>query len=185
MAMLLLDRATASNEGSRAPSLCAWLRGDWALLFSHPDDFAQYDVEADRWLVLLQQTFTDARTRAIAIASDAHSHQGWLSHINAGCTRVRLTAASPWSHIVDFRSRALRKAIACTETRFVMIIDASLRLRRTFAYSRHDRVPSVFDLIEMAVRVRERSVASDDVRVPSRQPASVRRSRSVLAARCS
>ena len=39
------DRAT----GHLLPgSLRTWLHGNWALLFSHPDDFAYHNFETDR-----------------------------------------------------------------------------------------------------------------------------------------
>ena len=56
MTMLLLETKRVAREGglfAHPVSLRSWLAGDWGLLFSHADDFAQYHIEADRWLVLI------------------------------------------------------------------------------------------------------------------------------------
>ena len=74
-------------------SLRAWLNDDWALLFSHPDDFAQHDVEADRWLVLLHDAFAAAGVRPIALGSSSSAGAfGWLTQVNADSARVSLAS---------------------------------------------------------------------------------------------
>ena len=181
---LLLDREDSAREGSHAPSLHAWLNGDWALLFSHPDDFAQYDLEADRWLTLLEHALVAARVRPIALASNVRGGlQGWIAHVNGANVRVQLARAGQQSHVMDFRPHALRESIARAQTRFVMIIDESLRLRRTFAYALGNQLPPLFDLITMALKVRGRSVASGEPRAASHILAPVGPCRRLLAAR--
>jgi hypothetical protein len=172
MATLFLDRDGARMERrpAMACSLRAWLGGDWGLLFSHPDDFAQYDVEADRWLVLLRDAFAASRVHPIALGSPSSAGaSGWLAHVNGASARVSLAETSSPTHIADFQQRALRETIERSTARFVMMIDHRPRLRRTFEYSVHDRRPSLFDLIATAVKVRtgivERSV---HVAAPSR-----------------
>ncbi len=153
MATLLLDLDGVCTERRFATtcSLRAWLKGAWGLLFSHPDDFAQYDIEADRWLVLLHDAFAEAHVRPIAVGSAASSAgaSGWLAHVSAA-----LADPHPLLQIADFQPHALRDAIERGSPRFVMTIDEGVRLRRTFEYSAHDRRPSLFDLIATAAKVR-------------------------------
>ena len=98
MATLLLDRDGVCTERRFATtcSLRAWLKGAWGLLFSHPDDFAQYDIEADRWLVLLHDAFAEAHVRPIAVGSAASSAgaSGWLAHVNAALADPHAVSAA-------------------------------------------------------------------------------------------
>jgi hypothetical protein len=158
MTMLLLETERVAREGglfAHPVSLRSWLAGDWGLLFSHPDDFAQYDIEADRWLVLIQEAFATARLRPFGLARhpDATLH-GWIAEVNGGARSVTLTERRYWPHIADFRTHALRDSVQRSRSRFVMILDAELQLRRTVFYSPSRRLPSVFDLISMAEKAR-------------------------------
>ncbi len=167
MAMLLLDRNAPHSDGASIAVQCLrdWLGGDWGLLFSHPDDFAQYGIEADRWLILLLQAFSEARTRPIALQSasrfrPSESANGWLVRVNGGAARVCLEATRCSPKASDLRAHVLREAIARIDSRFVMIIDEGLRPRRTFTYSLQDRRRSLFDLIATVVSVRNRTMDS-------------------------
>jgi hypothetical protein len=173
MAILLLDRDGASMERRSAAtcSLRAWLNDDWALLFSHSDDFAQHDVEADRWLVLLHDAFAAAGVRPIALGSSSSAGaSGWLTQVNAHSARVSL-AEHPLPQVADLQLRTLREAIERSSSPFVMMIDEDLRLRRTFEYSAHNRRPSLFDFIATAAKVR-----SGPAKRPAHYAAPMRRS---------
>ncbi|MGH8188902.1 MAG: hypothetical protein ACREUC_20260 [Steroidobacteraceae bacterium] len=54
-------------------SLRRWLHGQWALVFSHPDDFASYGFESDRWLVHVREAFAATGVRPLALAATATS----------------------------------------------------------------------------------------------------------------
>ena len=95
-----------------AAALRRWLHGRWALLFSHPDDFAAYGFESDRWLVHVQEAFAAADIRPLALAD--RQEAGWVTEVG-GCTTTLA---------VD------------EQARFVMTLDAALRPRRTFVYNR-------------------------------------------------
>ena len=60
-----------------APALRRWLHGRWALLFSHPDDFAAYGFESDRWLVHVQEAFAATDIRPLALAG--RHETGWVT----------------------------------------------------------------------------------------------------------
>jgi alkyl hydroperoxide reductase subunit AhpC len=158
MTTLLLETQRVAREGglfAHPVSLRAWLAGDWGLLFSHPDDFAYYDIEADRWLSLLQEAFTAASLRPLGLARhpDATLH-GWIAEVNGGARSVALTDRGYWPHIADFRTHALRESVHRSRSRFVMILDADLRLRRTMFYAAGSQLPSLFDLIALAQKAR-------------------------------
>ena len=52
-------------------------------------------------------------------------------------------------------SGAMRNAAFGPTSRFVMTLDAALRLRRTFVYTKQDQVPSPMDLAVLAQGLRD------------------------------
>jgi hypothetical protein len=154
----LIDRPPALVISS---SLRHWLAGDWALLFSHPDDFGSYDFESDRWRIVLTQAFAAARIRPLALASRKSSGDCWVPEAGGALVVPELRPLRASRRVLHFEPhvRELRNAIAQATTRFAMIIDDSLRLRRTFAYTARDRVPSPLDLAIMARQLRKAGAA--------------------------
>lgn len=144
-------------------SLCTWLNGNWALLFSHPGDFSCRDLESDRWLVVLQQTFAVAAVRPLGLVSGMSSHgANWVTEVGGSSATV-LLEESP-RRPFELHAWVLRDAVSQASSRFAMIIDESLRLRRTFAYTLRDQLPSPIDLAEVAGKLRR------EARWPSRRP---------------
>jgi hypothetical protein len=156
----IFDRTLAN-----ASPLISWLQGNWGLLFSHPDDFAQQDLEADRWTALVQDAFTQARVRPLTLVSGARRDSGtWITQMQNGKGPVLIldTPRHLRSDFVDMNSDDLRRALCRAPSRFVMMIDASLRLRRTFAYSLQDRLPSLLDFAATVDKLRTQSRRGDD-----------------------
>lgn len=142
-----------------ASSLHAWLQGNWALLFSHPDDFACNDFEADRWLVVLQQTFAAAGVQPLALASHMSApFNSWVTDAG-GAAAVLFDNGRPSQDVVDLNACALHDAISRAVSRFVMIIDDSLRIRRTFVYTAQNPLPSPLDFAATAYKLRTSSTA--------------------------
>jgi alkyl hydroperoxide reductase subunit AhpC len=136
-----------------AVALRRWLHGRWALLFSHPDDFAAYGFESDRWLVHVQEAFAATDIRPLALAGDHEA--GWVTEVGGCSTSLALDEIQRYPVARDSREEALRIAAFEPATRFVMTLDAALRLRRTFVYSQSDRLPSPMDLAVLAKGLRE------------------------------
>jgi hypothetical protein len=141
--MLMLS--TAPGEYRTPPTswslprflLRKWLRGRWALVFSHPDDFANYGFEADRWIDQVKEAFAADSIAAVAISTRAPGdHVGWITAVG-GCFISQRTFDSIVSR-------------CSPERRFVMALDAELQLHRTFLYSGGDRVPSPIGLAAWA-----------------------------------
>jgi len=147
--MLMLSTATGEYRPQPSPwslprfLLKKWLRGRWALVFSHPDDFANYGFEADRWIDHVKEAFDADSIAAIAISTRAPGdHAGWITAVG-GCFISQRTFDS----IVHRSSEAeCVSAYHKSGRRFVMVLDSELQLRRTFLYSGTDRVPSAIGL---------------------------------------
>jgi alkyl hydroperoxide reductase subunit AhpC len=153
-----------------------WLGGQWALLFSHPDDFSCLDLESDRWAFMVQDAFDHARVRPVALAASTPRYDGqWIAQVSDGESPMLLleTPRRQYEEEVALNSNALRSVIARTTSRFVMIIDESLRLRRTFAYSLQDRLPSLLDFAATVNSLRKeplRPRETEPVSIAARQP---------------
>lgn len=61
---------SARPAGMTPPSLRAWMRDGWAILFSHPDDFVSSDLEMDRWLVITRRAFAERQGQRFAMIID-------------------------------------------------------------------------------------------------------------------
>lgn len=114
-----------------------WLRGRWALVFSHPDDFANYGFEADRWVDQVKGAFDADAIAALAVSTrQPGDHAGWITAVG-GCFISQRTFDGIVSH-------------CSSERRFVMCLDGELQLQRTFLYSGGDRLPSPIGLAAWA-----------------------------------
>lgn len=172
-----MSMRTAERAESAAPfdvvsvrALRDWLSGDWGLVFSHPDDFAPRDIEADRWCVVAGETLEAAGMRALGIARNVHDGR-WLADLQGRGAALHLKSSGSRARVVSFLQHALAHTIARTHGRCVLMIDGDLRVRRTYVYSTRSAALSLLDLIEVAASARsgqhrarhesqERSVAS-------------------------
>ena len=145
--------AIAQDAASPAVALRRWLHGRWALLFSHPDDFAAYGFESDRWLVHVEEAFAATDIRPLALAG--RHETGWVSAVSGCTTSLELDEIQRYPVARESREEALRSAAFEPSSRFVMTLDAALRLRRTFVYTQQDRLPSPMDLAVIAKGLRD------------------------------
>jgi hypothetical protein len=149
---------SAPDSPLPAAALRRWLHGRWALLFSHADDFAAYGFESDRWLVHVQEAFAAADVRPLALAD--RQEAGWVTEVGGCTTALALSEIQRYPVARDSSEEALRKAAFERSARFVMTLDAGLRLRRTFVYTQRDRLPSPMDLAALARQARDSSLAN-------------------------
>lgn len=139
--------------------LRASLAPRWAILFSHPDDFAQQHLESDRWVSILARSFSARGVVPVALARPgSNPEQGWLGQLAAldGESVAVLTLDDPSVALADLPESAFRAQIARSGPRFAMILDSSLRCRRTLSYSSLVDLPSPLELIGWAVALRRR-----------------------------
>jgi hypothetical protein len=84
--------------------------------------------------------------------------QTWIAEIDGGALALRRADMRRLSARLQERERTLFSAIVSATTRFVMVVDESLHLRRTLAYSPGDQLPSPIELAMMAARLRRAKV---------------------------
>lgn len=166
MAKLLLSTAWSDPGGERPrpASLRAWLADSWALIFSHPGDFVRCELEMDRWLSVLQRTFASSRIKALQLLDTCRPalEDSWINEVTGDASIVHLfDVRVAQSNACDLQAYALREEIAALgRRRFVMIVDDSLRNRRTFAYSALAEVPSPLEFVGWAAAARAKSAAT-------------------------
>jgi alkyl hydroperoxide reductase subunit AhpC len=165
-----------------SPSLRAWLRGSWAVLFSHPDDFVSYDLEMDRWLVITRRAFAGRRIQPIALATPAlDPDHNWVTQVS-GDNRAVLLEDPAQEHFgpVDLQTPVLREAIEQPGRRFVMIIDGALRIQKTFTYQALSNLPSPLELLGWADALRTKQAGAADT---NSRAAPIRHAHAFFAAR--
>lgn len=131
------------------PVLRDWLAGDWALLFSHPDDFQYQGLEDDRWLDIMRDEFRARGVRPLACARGAADyHHGWVSQVIGDRGFVRLSRESgAGDAVADLPARSLREDILGLPSRFVLIVDESLKRRGVLKYAAGQSTVSPLDLL--------------------------------------
>lgn len=158
---LRIEQHVAESQSAAIPistSLSRWLRGTWAVVFSHANDFACTSLESDRWLIVVKHAFANARVRPLACSRDPSSRPtNWI--LEAGGTNAIIPQDPLRSPpLASLNAYLLCEAITQTTSRFVMIIDHTLRLRKTLSYEQGARLPSPLDLAATAERLRGPSV---------------------------
>lgn len=143
-----------------AASLRAWLAGRWAILFSHPDDFAQEQLEMDRWLSIVSRSFAERDVAAVTLARPGHEpEQGWLGRLaelgHEPAAALTLDTLQPGA-LADLGAGALRAQVTRHGPRCALIVDSHLRCRRALGYRLVDQLPSPLELIGWAVTLRKR-----------------------------
>jgi hypothetical protein len=159
--LLKTHELPAAGESAAEPlTLSAWLREDWAILFSHPGDFVRCELEMDRWLAVVQRAFAGCRIRPLALGSSRMAEEGWVTQVSGDSRVVVLAPPLVVNDLPpDLRAGALHQAIEGLHgRRFVMVIDSTLAPRRTFTYGGLSDVPSPLELLGWADATRTRHV---------------------------
>jgi len=154
MTTLCLDLAL---ENSCRRDLHEWLGGAWALLFSNPEDFHRQAGEKAHWLQGLRQEFGARDLRAVAVKRDGPPEASWIDELHFDRRLVRLrepsfVAADP----ISFAARVLRGDLLSLRSRFVLLIDGSLKRRRIFRYGADRTEVSSLDLLATVDALRYR-----------------------------
>lgn len=161
-----------------AVALVDWLDGAWGLIFSHPQDFATADLEADRWCCIVESKLEAADVRALRLHSAEQPFGGWIDRI-AGAPRWLVLERRKRVSSDDFSTRAaaLRTELARATDRFVAVVDDAMQLHRLFRYSPAQSVPSVLDVIAYTQKLRAKVTGEQeartniiDLRVRSKSP---------------
>jgi hypothetical protein len=159
-------------------SLRAWLADRWAILFSHPEDFAQEQLEMDRWISVLSHSFSAAGIAPLALArAGCDPESGWLGHLGAlGPESAAVLALDPplSDTLADLSTSALHAAIARVGHRFAMIIDPNVRCRRALSYRLPAELPSPLDLVGWAIALRKRDRTEASPREALQPPLPIR-----------
>jgi alkyl hydroperoxide reductase subunit AhpC len=152
--------ATSTQSLLNSPCLRTWLRDDWAILFSHPDDFVSYDFEMDRWLVIMRRAFTERNIRPLALASPTREvDMSWVTQVSGDERTVLLEDPQQYFGPVDLQTPVLRESIEQSQQRFVMIIDNTLRIQKMFAYRSRADLPSPLELLGWADTLRSKQAS--------------------------
>jgi len=128
------------------------LRGRWALLFSHPDDFAHHGFEADRWVEQVRQAFRAESLAALTVGARVAGIAEWIAAIGGSCISHRT-----FDSILQRSDRRDCLVDRSSAGRYVVILDGQLQVRRTFLYERPDQVPSPIALASLAAACRFRA----------------------------
>jgi len=135
-----------------------WLRGHWALLFSHPEDFQS---EAEAAMPVLRPAFRSRRVKPLAAAFDTYVRSaGWVEDIYHDDSLVFLPESDE-GIVLDVAERELRAELSALLSPFVVVLDGDLRRRATLTYRPSTRrtlsdILRVVDVLQTSID--ERSV---------------------------
>jgi hypothetical protein len=118
-------------------------------LFSNPEDFQLQGRQTGRWFDGLGQDFRRRGVRALAVRGNRGPEaSGRVDELPVNSQPVQLREPSfAAADEVSFAARALRGELLTLQSRFVLLIDGSLRRRKVLKYDADRRVISTPDLL--------------------------------------
>jgi alkyl hydroperoxide reductase subunit AhpC len=146
MATLTLSHTTdvtsSSAAGTHGVRLREWLGGQWAVLFSNPEDFAPHPTTPEGFITLLADDFAACGAKPISLdeGSGEESTPSWLDFAGADASNIVLSDAQT-GQIVDLAERTLAlkldRLLCHSPSRFVIVLDEKARCRTTITYNRN------------------------------------------------
>jgi len=134
------------------------MRGDWAVLFSHAEDFAPCHLEGDRWTVIMARALSSKGIRLLTLASSpvVKLEYSWVHTVTGD--EDDLVLADDTSLASSSRDLPIHRFFsqmrALSGARFVMIIDDVLSPCRTFIYDLCVSLPSPLEFVGWAHALR-------------------------------
>jgi len=152
-----LDTATPLRIGDEVPDFSAdttqgpirfhdWLRGSWAILFSHPKDFTPVCTTELGYLARLEPEFERRGCKIIGLSADSVTdHRNWLADIEEtqghavgypliGDSGLDVARLFDMIHPEAEGSAAQRSAADNQTIRSVFVIGADRRIKATLTY---------------------------------------------------
>lgn len=164
--MLLVARAAVGEQhpGRTVAGLRDCLQGDWALLFSNPEDFAPHASTPPGFLTHVAEQFRRTRTRPFAVIHQLQQSLAstWLQLATDDRSLLVLDCAAS-QRVVDFATRALMHKLRRLEPPYVLVLDERGRCRSTLCYRAGciDRPCTVAELLCVVTALRgDRGLAS-------------------------
>jgi hypothetical protein len=125
------------------------LDGHWGLLFTHPNDFAAYGFEADRWLAHVRAAFDATKIRPIALAKGvSNTGTTWITELGGLTTHLSLDDIGCGA-FADARFADVHWT-SHIDRRYVLLLDEACRLRWSFQYVPGASLPSPIELAALA-----------------------------------
>ena len=158
------ERDRATHE--RIVALRDWLQGHWAVVCSHPDDFAPPRGTPEGFVTCIAEGLHAACIKLIGFdRTHEPPSASWLDHSVNDDSIVLLDRDD--ACVVDLAEHALAAKLATLTQPFVIIVDDRGRVRTTLNYRHGDRSRTLFDIVELV------SVLRGDVDEPAYMHAGV------------
>ena len=155
MPQIVLATATSPTHERILP-LREWLDGHWAIVMSHPDDFAPRPTTPIGYAHHIADAVLASGVKPIAFeASLEQVKPNWLDHTVNDDAVVVLDRST--DRIVDLAERMLSTKLATLKHRFVVFLDERGRCRRTMEYreeSLQSRRCTISALLEVVAALR-------------------------------
>jgi thioredoxin-dependent peroxiredoxin len=160
MATMILSNkplATAELAHERVVSLRDWLDGNWAAVFSNPNDFAPSPTTPAGFITCIADAVLTAGIKPIAFnRSLGLPLSSWLDHAINDDSLVVLN--NDGEDVIDMAEYALALHLDGLHRSFVSLIDERGRVRMTVKYRPLDGERSMADVVELVTALRNGSL---------------------------
>ena len=145
MATLTLSNTNDLTAPAKGMRLREWLGGQWAVLFSNPEDFAPHPSTPEGFITLLADDFAACGVKPISLADNRGTDAAgsWLDFAGADNTQVVLHDDAAGGSIVDLAAHTLATKLHRLAARFVIVLDEKARCRTTITYNDYSAGNSV------------------------------------------